>query len=300
MKWRALSLVPLAALLWLVGLTACSSTPPAKQDNAMVQTAQNMERRAAQSFARGEWAAAASTFESAAWVYETLALPDPQARARLSQARALGEGGRADQALPIVIDVIAQSSALSADIRAIAHGRAAGLLMTSDTARASGHVRDAMAACDSTCAQLSALTVLRARAQLASSQASDASTTAGQALAVASNDNDRANALRMRAQAQVALGQHAAVVADANQALTMDQALGLPERVMADLQLLQNASTALGDTAAAQRYGALAARAAAAALALRGDTSSIATAAPTTPAPGAVHPPSGTQPSSKP
>lgn len=259
---RALSLVLLA------GLVACSSTPPAKVDSAMVQTAQNMERRAAQSFARGEWDAAASTFESAAWVYETLALPEPQARARLSQARAVAEGGRVDQALPIVLDVIEQSSTLSSGTRATAHGRAAALLMASDAASAERHVQDAIAACASTCAQLSALTVLRARVQLASNQAGQAGATAGQALAAAANDTDRANALRLRAQAQAALGQHAAALADANQALALDQALGLPERVMADLQLLQNASTALGDAAAAQRYDALIARARSAAAAL--------------------------------
>jgi hypothetical protein len=227
-----------------------------------------MERRAAQSFARGEWAAAASTFESAAWVYETLALPEPQARARLSQARAVAEGGRVDQALPIVLNVIEQSGTLSGDTRAIAHGRAAALLMASDTVSATRHVQDAMAACAGTCAQLSALTVLRARTQLAGNQASLASVTAGQALALAANDNDRANALRMRAQAQAAQGQHAAALADANQALSLDQGLGLAERVMADLQLLQNASTALGDAVAAQRYDALIARARSAAAAL--------------------------------
>jgi hypothetical protein len=254
------------SLALLVGLMACSSAPPAKQDSAMVQTAQNMERRAAQSFARGEWAAAASTFESAAWVYETLALPEPQARARLSQARAVAQGGRADQALPIVLNVIEQSNTLSSGTRATAHGRAAALLMASDAASANRHVQDAMAACAGTCAQLSALTVLRARAQLANNQAGQASATAGQALAVAANDTDRANALRLRAQA--ALGQHAAALADANQALALDQALGLSERVMADLQLLQNASTALGDAAAAQRYDALIARARSAAAAL--------------------------------
>jgi tetratricopeptide (TPR) repeat protein len=263
---RAVSVVLLVGLM--LGAVACSSAPPAKVDSAMVQTAQNMERRAAQSFARGEWAAAASTFESAAWVYETLALPEPQARARLSQARAVAEGGRVDQALTIVLNVIEQSGGLSNDTRAIAHGRAAALLMASDAASANRHVQDAMSACAGTCAQLSALTVLRARAQLASNQASEASATAGQALAVATNDNDRANALRLRAQAQAALSQHAAALADANQALVLDQALGLPERVMADLQLLQRASSALGDTAAAQRYDALLARARTAAAAL--------------------------------
>jgi tetratricopeptide (TPR) repeat protein len=257
-------------------LAACSSTPPAKETNAMVQAAQTIERRAGQAFAKGEFDAAAGGYESAALVYETLALLEPQARARLSQARALADAGQPQLALPLVESVLsnaAGSNTLSADLRATAHGRAAALLMDNDLARAQVHVQDAMAACAANCGQLSALTVLRARTQLAANQNEAAAASASTALTTAKNDNDRANALRLRAQAQAALGQHNAVLADAQQALALDQSLGLAQRVALDLQLLQSASAALGDTAGAARYTALAERAKLAAATLRGERS---------------------------
>ena len=83
-------------------LAACSSTPPAKETSAIVQAAQTIERRASQAFAKGEFDTAAGGYESAALVYETLALAEPQARARLSQARAMAEAGQPQLALPLV------------------------------------------------------------------------------------------------------------------------------------------------------------------------------------------------------
>jgi tetratricopeptide (TPR) repeat protein len=129
-------------------------------------------------------------------------------------------------------------------------------------------VQSAELACAGTCTQLSAIAVLRARTELAANNASAAVASANAALTSAQNNNDRANALRVRAQAQAALSQHAQVIADAQQALQLDQELGLAERVLIDLQLLQRASAANGDTASAARYDALAQRAAAAATTL--------------------------------
>ena len=264
------------ALCATAALAACSSAPPAKETNAMVQAAPTIERRAGQAFAKGEFDTAAGGYESAALVYETLALLEPQARARLSQARALAEAGQPQLALSLVESVLsnaAGSAALSAELRATAHGRAAALLMDDDAGRAQVHVQDAMTACAASCNQLSALTVLRARVQLAMNQNEAAATSASTALTAAKNDNDRANALRLRAQAQAALGQHSAVLNDAQQALQLDQNLGLAQRVALDLQLLQRASLALGDTASAARYTALAERAKLAAATLRGERS---------------------------
>lgn len=257
-------------------LAACSSAPPAKETSAMVQAAQTIERRAGQAFAKGEFDTAAGGYESAALVYETLALAEPQARARLSQARAMAEAGQPQLALPLVEAVLssaAGANTLSAELRATAHGRAAALLMNDDLPRAQTHVQDAMTACANSCAQLSALTVLRARTQLAANQAGDAVASASTALATAKNDNDRANALRLRAQAHAVQGQHSAVLSDAQQALAIDQNLGLVQRVGLDLQLLQRASSALGDTANAARYAALAERAKLAEATLRGERS---------------------------
>jgi tetratricopeptide (TPR) repeat protein len=267
-----LVLVTVYAALLVAG---CASSSPAKEENAssnaLTKAAQNIERRASQAFAKSEFDSAAAGYESAALVYETLALPEPQARARLSQARALADAGRAPQALDIITALLQSPAGLSPEVLTTAHGRAAALTLDSDLPRAQTYLQSAARLCANTCAQSSALTVLRARTELAASNPAAAASSASAALAAAQNNNDRANALRARAQANAALGQHAQVVADAQQALSLDQDLGLPPRVLADLVLLQRASQAQGDAAAAARYSTLAQRAAAAAAALRGE-----------------------------
>jgi tetratricopeptide (TPR) repeat protein len=168
----------------------------------------------------------------------------------------------------VVNAVLQNANGLPKDVLVTAHGRAAALAMDSDVPRAAAHVQSAELACAGTCTQLSAIAVLRARTELATNNASAAVASANAALTSAQNNNDRANALRVRAQAQAAQNQHAQVIADAQQALQLDQELGLAERVLIDLQLLQRASAANGDTASAARYDALAQRAAAAATTL--------------------------------
>ncbi len=251
-----------------VVIAACASSADFKQDNAAVKAAKSMERRAAQSFAAGEYRSAAAGYESAALIYESLALPEPQSRARLSQARALTDAGQAPKAQEVIDAVLQNTSGLPKDVLITAYGRAAALAMDSDLQRAAAHVRSAQLACAGTCTQQSAIAVLRARTELVANNASSAVASANAALVSAQNTNDRANALRVRAQAQAAQSQHAQVISDAQQALLLDQELGLAERVLMDLQLLQRASAASGDAAGAARYGALAQRAAAAANAL--------------------------------
>jgi hypothetical protein len=271
MPQDTLCLRTVCMLLATFVIAACASSADVKQDNAAIKAAKSMERRAAQSFAAGEYNSAAAGYESAALIYETLALPEPQTRARLNQARALTDAGQAPKAQEVVNAVLQNTNGLPKDVLVTAYGRAAALAMDSDVPRAAAHVQSAELACASTCTQLSAITVLRARTELASGNTSNASSavaSASAALLSAQNNNDRANALRVRAQAQAAQSQHANVITDAQQALQLDQELGLAERVLIDLQLLQRASAASGDTASAARYDTLAQRAAAAATAL--------------------------------
>jgi tetratricopeptide (TPR) repeat protein len=267
-----LVLLSLCAALFVA---ACASSSIAKDENAsnnaLTKAAQNVERRASQAFAKSEFDSAAAGYESAALVYETLALPEPQARARSSQARALADAGRVPQALEIITALLQNPAGLSPEVITTAHGRAAALTLDTDLPRARTHLQSAAKLCASLCAQSSALGVLRARTELAASNPTGAASSASAALAAAQNNNDRANALRARAQANAALGQHAQVVADAQQALALDQDLGLPSRVLADLVLLQRASQAQGDAAATARYSTLAQRAAAAGAVLRGE-----------------------------
>jgi hypothetical protein len=256
-------------------IAACANPASSKDENitanALVKAAQNLERRAAQSFAGGEFDSAAAGYESAALVYETLALPEPQARARLSQARALADAGRTEQALALVTTLLQTPAGLSTDALATAYGRAAALSLDTDIPKAQAYVQNAAKVCANTCAQSSAISTLRARTELATKQPTVAVASASAALAAAQNNNDRANALRVRAQANAVLALHAQVVPDAQQALAFDQALGLAARVLVDLQLLQEAYAAQGDTVAAARYAALAQRAIAAAASLRGE-----------------------------
>jgi hypothetical protein len=264
-----------AVITSAVLLTACASSADTKADSAALKAAKSIERRSAQSFAANDYVSAAAGYESAALVYESLALPEPLARARLSQARALADAGQTAKAQTVVSAVLQNTDGLSPDVLVTAHGRTAALVLGAGTdsaslARAQAHVQSAAQLCANSCAQLSAITVLRARAELLANQAAASAASASAALAAAQNDNDRANALRARAQANAALGQHAQVLVDARQALQMDQDLGATRRVVTDLQLLQNASTGVGDAPTAARYGALAQRAQAAAAQLAG------------------------------
>jgi tetratricopeptide (TPR) repeat protein len=122
--------------------------------------------------------------------------------------------------------------------------------------------------CAQACSERAALQVLRSRIDLAQGNAAAAVQSASAALALTQDSKaataEQANALRARAQAHSALGQHAQTVADATAALALDQDAGSAARVQADLQLLAKAHQALGNTDQAARFALLATRAQAA------------------------------------
>ncbi len=270
-----------------LGLLACAAAPPPPVPPAL-QAAQRLEQRAAQAFAQGDWPAAQSDYQTAAEVYASLALVEPQLRAWLSLARVQSEAGQTVLALQTVNRVLAQPDfkGLGIGIQLLAHGRAGALQMTSDTATAQTHVQQALALCAGTCIQLAALQVLQARIALQQGQAPQALVQAGSALkSIASMAHperkeaqnstyffavEQANALRVRALAALALQQPRAAADDAQAALVLDQSLGLAARVVDDLRVLVDVYRALGDTAQTQRHQALLDVAVAARLALRG------------------------------
>lgn len=282
------------ALLAIFLIAACASSTLPKQQNAAVNAAQAMERRAAQAYLQGDLQAAAATYASAALVYESLALAEPLARARLSEARVLGEAGQTERALQLVDAVLTPpataNAGLGADTLVLAHGRAAALHLalheasssattttvaattnSSSLLKAQTHWQSAQTACASTCGSQAALQVLRSRIDLAQGNPIAAVQSASAALAASTpvNTAEQANALRARAQAQAALRKHSGTVADANAALELDQQAGSVSKVGIDLDLLSAAHQALGDSAQAQRYAQLAQRARAAAIALQ-------------------------------
>lgn len=268
-------------LTLLILLCACaqkSTVSPA------VTLAQTSTQRGAQAFARGDLASAQRDYTTALQVYESLGDAPGRAASLLSLARVAAQAGRSDQALAAVNQVLADPSPPGTSTLITAHGRAAALyLAKNDAPKADQHLAQAGALCGASCADAGALTVLRARSALARQQPALALQWASDALKMpmlaASTpptlhpqaSAERANALRVQAQAQAALGQHGAATSAAAAALELDRALGLADRVLLDLQLLAQGHRALGANAQAQQYQALADRAQAAGLALRGD-----------------------------
>lgn len=262
-------------------LGACG-TPPAISPAATLAQASTL--RGAQAFARGDLTGSRREYTTALHIHESLGDTQERAATLLSLARVSAQAGQGADALTKVNKVLADQAQLGAPMVITAHGRASALyLAQGDTQRADQHLIQATTACAGACADAGALAVLRARLALAQQQPAQALKLATDALGMPGlatatpptlrpqASAERANALRVQAQAQSALGQHDAAAVAASAALDLDRPLGLAERVLLDLQLLANAYEALGATALARQYQSLAERAQAAGLALRGE-----------------------------
>jgi tetratricopeptide (TPR) repeat protein len=262
----------LTALTLPFALLACAAsvpTDPTGQPLAsaspVAQTALRLEQRAAQAFAQSDWVAAEADYANAASIYASVALTDAELRAWLSVARVQAEAGQSATALALVQAVLKRIDkagvqthwAISDATRLIAHGRAAGLLLVSDTKAAQGHWAQAQALCPPKCPQAASLAVLQARIALQRGEASAALAAASAALALKPALAELANARRVRAYAALALGDATAARDDALAALDADQRLGLSAKVVDDLRTVASAYHALGDKVQQDYYQAL-------------------------------------------
>ncbi len=256
-----------------LGLIACAAAPLPTVPPAL-QAAQRLEQRAAQAFAQGDFPVAQADYQTAAEVYASLALVEPQMRVLLSLARVQSEDGQTALALQTVNRVLAQPW-LSTDTHLLALGRGGALLLARDNAAAQTYVQQALTLCAKTCSQQSALLVLQSRVALQQGHADQAIVLANDALkSIAAtglplSTTEQANALHMRALAALSLQQPRAAADDAQAALALDQSLGIAARVVDDLRVLVDAYRALGDTVQTRRQQALLDVAVAARLALR-------------------------------
>ncbi|MEY2953193.1 MAG: hypothetical protein RLZZ401_1280, partial [Pseudomonadota bacterium] len=164
-KNRAIRDVASAGMLSV--LIGCAAVPQGQQSPApAVQTAQNLEQRAAQAYARGDAPAALADYLTTVQLYASLALGEPQARAQLSLARVQADLGQADAARQSTAGVLAQTG-LPVALQVLAHGRMAALELGLDQISAQRHLDAAQALCAAACEQASALQALRARLALA-------------------------------------------------------------------------------------------------------------------------------------
>ncbi len=255
MRFVAPLIIAVSALVLAAG---CASKKPTEIKSPAIESAERLEHRGLAAYAKGDHIGAAKDFQTAAYVYESLAMVDALANTQLSLARIDSDDGRPAEALARVNRVLTlpnTGAAIFPSTLLLAQGRAAALYLQQKNLSAAGNALTAAEGlCASPCEAASALSVLRASWHLASGDLVVAKAKAATALNQAGTPSDKANALRSLAQIGLAQGLYPQAARDGLQALQLDQSIGASNRVIADLDLLASIYTKAGDASKATEY----------------------------------------------
>lgn len=241
--------------------SGCAQKKVTIEKSAAIAAAERLEHRASNAYAKGDAIGAAKDFQTAGQVYESLAMTDAAAVVQLNLARIDSDEGRTKEALQRVESITTlamQSSVISTSTALLANGRAAALyLQQKNNVAADRVLSNAERLCASACEASSALLTLRANWFLAAGDAANAKTKAASGLEQSHNPNDKANALRSLAEANLVLNQSVQAASEAEQALQIDQTQGNSLRVIADLNLLALIYTKAGNADKSRNYAEL-------------------------------------------
>jgi tetratricopeptide (TPR) repeat protein len=233
-------LLALAAL----GLAACGSTPPVP--SRIERDAVAMNERAARAFRAGDYEQARRLYGEALRLDESIDNAEGAAVNVLNLARVEQAAGRANASHALLDRVLADTTRYPASSRAEASARKAQYaLAAKDPAATQSWVETGLAHCGPGCPAAATLHNLAALAALERGAPGAAMEQAHKALGAAKDESgrsERANAFRILGRARLAQGDPARAQQDLSQALGIDQALGLPERIFSDLVLLGDAS----------------------------------------------------------
>ncbi|HEY6281106.1 MAG TPA: tetratricopeptide repeat protein [Burkholderiales bacterium] len=239
-------------------LVACAAAPlpePARTQRQAI--ALNQSARVA--FERGDLVRARQLYEQALAADTSIENADGIAMNALSLAHVnqlLGEPDVAQRYLDRLLEDTAPP--IPRGRKAEAAARKAQLSLDAGDAAAADRWADTgLTLCAGACSEQAALLNLRARAALARADNSAAIEWATRALSAATDERgrtERANALRVIGEARLVLGEQRAATQPLEQALALDQALGLPQRIYSDLMLLGRAHAELGEREAARGY----------------------------------------------
>jgi tetratricopeptide (TPR) repeat protein len=238
----------LACALGTLLLVACAGAPP---QNARLAQADDYNRRGEAALKLGDYRKALALYEAALRTDLSIEHTDGVAINSINLARVhqlLGENSSAHRRLDAVLGsamMFSDQYVAAARLRKAMLYQAAGDL----DAAASWAERTAEICKDSGCSWQGTLLNVRARLALARDDFGATFLLAAQALGVNRGRDAReetANSLRLQAAARVRQKEFAAALAPLDEALLMDKALGLSERIEQDLQLLAEAHAGLG------------------------------------------------------
>ena len=246
-------------------IPACGSAPPAPPNARLAQSADYNQRGEA-ALKQGDYRRALALYEAALRGDLSVEHLEGIAINSINLARVhqlLGEDERAHQRLDAVLD--GTSMSLPREYAAAAQLRKAILYQAAgDYGSAADWATRAGEGCrDGACAWYGTLLNLRARIALAGGDAAGALALATQALAANRGRDAReetANSLRLQAEARIRQKEYAAALAPLNEALALDKALGLPDRIEADLRHLAQAHEQAGSADLAREFRARAER----------------------------------------
>jgi tetratricopeptide (TPR) repeat protein len=221
-------------LLSTLLLVGCAGAPSAPL-SPLKRQALEAETQGARRFEQGRLEVAVAHFKEAQRLSRSLDDEAGVARNLEHQARSELAAGL-PQAAQITLATVSIAQ------RSISTGllQAQAALAVQDTAAANITLQDLQVRCQ-TCAQSAAIAVLQARLALAQSQADVAEKLLQptlKPLADQQEPRELANAWRLLAQAQALQQRHTEALTSVQQALSLDRALGLPERIAADWLLI--------------------------------------------------------------
>ena len=247
----------LLASVMALQLTACSA-PPSKPSSPAQAQVQVQNQNAARALQRGDTTSALASYQAALVAAESVEDFESSAVALLNLATVHSQRGQTEAALARVDRILAQPALFSVGAQAQAAARKALLLLDlGQIEQALTGAERSLLLCPSACALAPAMNNLRAHVALGRGELARATSLALQAAeqaAAAGLQAEQANGQRLAGRALSQQGQHEPAAQLLAQALLLDQALGLPDRIASDLQYAAQNEQRRGQLGAAKAY----------------------------------------------
>ena len=243
MSLRCVFAIVLANVLAAV-LAGCAGTPLEPLPPLKLQ-ALEAETQGARRFEQGRFDVAVAQFKEAQRLSRSLDDDAGLTRNLEHQARSELAAGLPQAAQATLASVPAAQRSISTGLL-----QAQAALALQDNAAANTTLQELRARCQA-CAQSAAMSVLQARLALAQAQPAAAEKLLQatlKPLAEQQEQRELAHVWRLLAQAQTLQQRHAEALASAQQALSLDRALGLPDKIAADWQLMAQVHVARNNT----------------------------------------------------
>ncbi len=234
------------AVIVLLTVTACGTAP--LQRPAAVEKAKKADLEAHRALRDGDLSRASELFNLSMQLQLSLDNHAASAMAAINLAAVSHKLGEDSTALVLLEKILADKSAqVPTDMRAAAAFRKAVILTnTGNASDAEAALQQATQECNKQCSFVPGINNLRARQALAKGDFTSALSSASAVIASGADKDELANARRMAAVCESALGNQAIALVHFQAALELDKALALSARIAKDLQGIAGVLLKLG------------------------------------------------------